>query len=196
MLLGFLQTLMGRQSFRAQTPEARGFLAKLLEARRKPPEPQRPEGFGLPEVTPEQEAAAFAEGPVDAFLHFGQWLPVQSSNIKALRYFPDESKMEVEFLNGNFYNVDDISLREAEGIATAASHGKWYWSHVRVRGKGNFFATRKGYQFLFGPRPPQWLRSAKVRKIHALFTKGAAIRRPRVLGRRIEKILMPKGRRA
>lgn len=138
-------------------------------------------------------------GEVDAFLHFGEWLKVQSSNVEQMRYLADESALEIQFKNGNFYRVDDMSIQEAKALATASSVGSRYWDIVRVRGKGNFWATRKPYTFMSGAsqgREPQWMRSPKVRRIHALVTgkglMGTAIRKPKVLGKSISHILAPK----
>lgn len=198
-LLGFLSQLVRAPWMTPGLPPRSGFGRIALETTRPPTSPVSELLQSQPrELTPEQEASVFAQDEIDAFLHFGTWLPVQSSNIRALRYFPDESKLEVEFVSGNFYSVRDISIREAEALARAGSKGKKYWDMVRVRGKGNFWATRKRYEFLFGAQPPQWLRSATTRKIHAIHTRGGAggVRRQSVLGKSISKILAPRRGRA
>ena len=180
--LDFLKKAVGLQQFAGNIPELPKDAKQAFLERIKKPQVSEPEI----EIRDE----------LDAFLHFKTWMPVHSSNIRKIRYLGEDSALEVQFRNGNFYRIDDVSIREAEAFAKANSKGRWYWSNVRVRGKGNFWATRKPYVFLFGTNPPQCLRAggklgAAIRKIHNLFTQGA-IRKPKFMGKKIHKILAPK----
>jgi len=177
---------------------AKGFMARIPLEQVLPPPPETPTW----DERVEDLAVETPQDEIDAFVHFGAWLQVQSSNIKEIQYNPDASQLTVAFLNGYVYHVDDFSIREAESLARAPSKGIWYWDHVRVRGKGNFWATRKPYVFLSGvsSAQPQWTRQggkkgAAVRKLHNLFTRGAAIRKPAILGKSISKILAPRRRK-
>ena len=106
---------------------------------------------------------------VDAFLHFGQWLPVKSSNVAAIQYDGERSRLQIEFLDKGkgpgFYGYDDVSIREAEFLARSGSKGGWVWDNLRVR--GTVFGWKKPYQFLsMSSYQPNWMRSPATRKKH------------------------------
>lgn len=136
-------------------------------------------------------ARSFAESEVDAFLHFGQWMPVESSNVAEIHYDGDLSELQIKYKNGGIYTYQDVSIREAESFAKAMSKGKWVWDRLRVRGKGNFWAYRKPYQFLSGLSnyQPQWMRKQSVRLLHGR-VGPEGLKNPRWA-----KVLMPRGTR-
>lgn len=107
---------------------------------------------------------------IDGFLYFGQRLPVQSSNVAAIQYDADKSQLTIEYKDKGkgvgFYDYADVSIREAEALAKAASKGKWVWDVLRIR--GTVFGYRKSYVLVDwrGTYTPQWMRSAKARLLH------------------------------
>lgn len=188
-----------------------GFLARLSPFKAKPfpgqPFPPKPEPEAKPSPTasPERqpaptfnepfglEAQVFGTDDVDRFVHFGSWFDnFTSSNVARMRYDQEQSQLTVEYKNGNQYSYQNVSIREAESFARGASKGKWVWDHLRVRGKGNFWAFRKPYQLIgVGGREPQWMRSAKARKIHGLIGPEG-LKRRKILGFDIPNFLAPK----
>lgn len=150
----------------------RDWLSKMNPFKKAPPEGSfaeivRPSlTSNLPASQPNTVAETFATDDVDAFLHFGKWLPVQSSNVAEIRYDPDESELQIRFLNGGYYQYQDVSVREAESLARSSSKGKWVWDFLRVR--GTIFGHRKPYQFISAPSSyqPQWMRRAGTRALH------------------------------
>ncbi len=118
---------------------------------------------------PEEAPIPFGEGPkdaIEAFLDFGEWLPMASSNVAGAQYEPDAERLTIEFKDGSFYQYQMVSRTEAESFARAGSKGGWVWDNLRVRGK--IYAYRKPYIFLSGPSAPNrdWMRSQQSRKRH------------------------------
>lgn len=123
------------------------------------------------ELEDELRAPEVPRDEIDAYLHFGQWLPVKSTNVAAIQYDGERSRLQIEFLDKGkgpgFYGYDDVSIREAEFLARSGSKGGWVWDNLRVRGKGNVFAWKKPYQFLsMSTYQPNWMRSPATRKVH------------------------------
>ncbi len=178
--MSFLSFLSGLSPFkpRSLTGNTPSLLQRPAWAPKRQPgpisEPENRPGSpltaNLPEITQEQEAAVFARDAVDAYLHFGQWLSVQSSNVDALQYHPEESKLIIRFKDKGsgpgFYSYDNVSIREAEDIARSASKGGWVWDRLRIR--GTVFGFKKSYQFLSGASSyqPKWMRSPQARAAH------------------------------
>ena len=126
---------------------------------------------------------------LDGFLHFGLWLPVESSNVDAIHYDGEVSKLEIRYKNGNYYEYSDVSIREAEAFAKANSAGGWVWTNLRRRGPGGKFGWRKPYRFLSGisAGAPQWMRSSGTRALHGHIGPHGAPNKS------VMKRLMPKG---
>lgn len=180
-----LYPLFGKD--RPETSGFRSFVHKQIVEGKMPVESV----VGPKTVTEEEMAEVFARDKIDAFLHFGQWLPVESTNVKALQYNPEKSELIVEFLNGGIYQYQNVSIREAESFARAYSKGGWVWDHLRLRGKGNFWAFRKPYQFLSGLSDwqPQWMRKQPTRWLHGRVGPEG------LRNKRWAKVLMPRGTR-
>lgn len=125
--------------------------AKLLERLRDEPERAVEE---LPELD-----------EVDAYL-LGEWLPVTSSNVAAIRYLPEDEALEVEYLNGGFYRYSDIPPMMAKDFALASSPGGWVWDHLRVR--GTVYGYQKPYALISGPSTyePRWMKTLEKRLLH------------------------------
>lgn len=70
---------------------------------------------------------------------------VHSSNLVMAQYFQKENKMSIEFKNGAVYLYNGISEQEAISFYIAMSKGGWTWDNIRVRGKGNFWKTKKSF---------------------------------------------------
>ena len=141
----------------------------------------------LPQWNEQQLAGLSADGlevprdAMDAFLYFGTWLPVQSSNVEQIHYDPSDSTLKIKFLNGGYYQYDDVSIREAESFANASSKGKWVWDELRKRGTVFGFNRRHPYTFLSGPTgvglggyTPQWYRSSGTRSLHGKIPDSGA----------------------
>jgi hypothetical protein len=137
-------------------------LARLKGKKQPAKPPQQPgargqaTGWSDAEIArrfPQQPFARYVEIPDDdmaAFLKGEQPLFVLSSNVgAAIQYFPDDHKMSVEYHGGRedqrAYLYDNISVAEAEDFARAGSKGRWVWSNIRVRGKGNAHLTQKPF---------------------------------------------------
>lgn len=68
------------------------------------------------------------------FIYGGQILHVNSSNVAAMQYHPEDSKLMVEFLNGSAYLYSNITPQEALQFVQAQSKGGAVWDMLRVRG--------------------------------------------------------------
>lgn len=71
---------------------------------------------------------------VAGFIYDGEILFVHSSNVAALQYHKDESKLMVEFLDGSAYLYWPISESKAIQFVKEMSKGSAVWNHLRVRG--------------------------------------------------------------
>ncbi len=80
---------------------------------------------------------------VQDFVENEQPLFVNSSNVVMVQYFPEVSKLLVEFKGGTSYLYSQVSKSEALSFAQAQSKGSWVWSNLRVRGSKT--AHRKPY---------------------------------------------------
>lgn len=80
---------------------------------------------------------------VEGFLYNEELLFVNSSNVGAVQYFPEDGKIMVEFLGGSAYLYSNITPEEARSFVNAQSKGGWVWDHLRVRGSRT--AHRKPY---------------------------------------------------
>lgn len=91
------------------------------------------------------------------YLELGTWVSVQSSHVSAIHYEQATSQLQIEYWNGWFYQYEDIDYAEARSFYNAASHGKWVWDHLRLR--GTVFGYQKPYSFLSGVSQgrPQWM---------------------------------------
>lgn len=105
------------------------------------------------------------EGDIDLYLH-GEWLPVESSNVRAIRYIPRDRALEIEYRNGGFYAYHDIAAVEAEDFALAPSKGKWVWDVLRLR--PTTYGYQKPYVYLSGPSTyvPKWFETEEGRAWH------------------------------
>ena len=100
-------------------------------------------------------------------------MPVVSSNVDEIHYDPEDSTLQIKFLNGGIYQYDDVSIREAESFAKASSPGGWVWDNLRLRGTVFGFNRAHPYTFLAGASggglggyQPQWMRSSGTRSLH------------------------------
>ncbi len=99
------------------------------------------------EVTLPQRADA--DGYSDAaqsFVNTQAWHPCASTHHRAAWYDRGRWEMHFEFHDGKVYTVEDLSPTDAVAYHNAPSKGIWYWDNIRVRGKGNFYKTRKPYR--------------------------------------------------
>lgn len=53
-----------------------------------------------------------------------QWLPLNSSHVEAMQWWPDRNELRVRFKGGQVYSYN-ADPAEAEGLRTAASPGRF-----------------------------------------------------------------------
>lgn len=64
----------------------------------------------------------------------GGYIPVQSSNLKAVKYDAETKQLNVQFLSGSEYSYDGVSKGKYNNLMGFSSHGSYfYWN---IRGKG------------------------------------------------------------
>jgi hypothetical protein len=52
-------------------------------------------------------------------------IPVNSSNVASVKYYPDTHTLEVEFRNGNLYQYFDVPQSVYDALMNAESKGKF-----------------------------------------------------------------------
>ncbi len=62
---------------------------------------------------------------------FGQWQPLQSSNVAAYRYNPGSRVLQIRFHSGRIYGYKDVPENVADGLGTAESAGKYVNSAIK-----------------------------------------------------------------
>jgi hypothetical protein len=87
-----------------------------------------------------------AAGEFDDFLNKGKWMAVTSSNVELAAYDLELEILRIQYREGAVYAYQPVSYREALDFAQASSKGKWIWTNLRVRGKGNFHLHRKQFR--------------------------------------------------
>lgn len=107
----------------------------------------------------------------------GEWLPVASSNVRTIRYLPEDEAEEVEFYGGGspaFYAYSNVTPRIARDFAEAPSKGKWLWSNFRKRGTVYGFNPRHPYTFISGlsEYQPHWMEEEESRLAHGRIGPG------------------------
>lgn len=121
--------------------------------------------------TPEEDRSTPDE--IDRYL-MGEWLPVVSSNLTAIRFLPDEEAVEVEFNGGRgesaFYRYSNVDLALARAFAEAPSPGRFVWDVFRKRGTSLGYNPSHPYVFVSGisSHEPKWMRSAETRRLHGM----------------------------
>lgn len=112
------------------------------------------------------DSGGLSSDQLDDFLHFGEWLPVQSSNVAAAQYDGETEQLTVEFKDGSLYQYQQISRAEARSFAMAGSKGGWVWDQLRLRGTVNGY--QKPFVFLSGPSKARrgWMKTRQTRKRH------------------------------
>ena len=120
---------------------------------------------------------------VEAWLKSGEWLEVESTNVKAIRWLADDEALQIEFLNHGFYQYQNVNETEARDFALSPSKGSWVWDNLRLR--GTVFGYQKDYTFISGPSDysPSWMgqdqaieqRGAAMRQAHGLIPPSGDI---------------------
>lgn len=62
----------------------------------------------------------------------------KSSNIRAIEYEPDASRLTIDFHSGGRYAYDGVTAAEHDTFTRAASHGKHFHAHI----KGKYPTTK------------------------------------------------------
>lgn len=68
-----------------------------------------------------------------------QRTPVQSSNIAAVGYAPEQRVLQVEFIGGRVYEYAGVPPTVHDGLMRAPSKGTFFAEHIRPAG----FAYRR-----------------------------------------------------
>lgn len=71
---------------------------------------------------------------IEEFVYEGRILFVHSSNVASAQYFPEDEKLQIEYLSGGVWLYGQVTISEAVHFAQAPSKGKWLWQHVRIQG--------------------------------------------------------------
>ncbi len=61
-------------------------------------------------------------------------VPVQSRSLASVRYNPETSTLEIEFLNGSIYQYFGVPRDVYENLLNAASKGSYFDQYVRKAG--------------------------------------------------------------
>ena len=62
-----------------------------------------------------------------------EWVPVVSSNLKAIGYDPDARTLQVEFLkSGMIYEYDNVPPEVHSDLLLAQSHGSFFCRWIRL----------------------------------------------------------------
>jgi nucleoside phosphorylase len=61
-------------------------------------------------------------------------IPVSSSNLRAVAYYPKAMILEVDFLNGSTYQYLNVPRYLYEGLMNASSHGRYLDEHIKKGG--------------------------------------------------------------
>ena len=128
---------------------------------------------------PQPATAEFVEEPgndLEAFLYFGSYVYVQSSNVKAISYYAPDQLLTVEYKDSSVYEYSPVAIEVAEDFITAPSKGKWVWDNLRVRGT------------VFGYKVPYVLKTFAPGR-HLVV--GKSLRRPKG-GRRTGSFVQPR----
>lgn len=71
------------------------------------------------------------------FAPFRTWIPVESSNVKEIRYDPEKEQLAIRFLDKvrgwRTYAYSSVSMQVFLGLLNAPSKGKYVWKHIRDR---------------------------------------------------------------
>jgi len=57
-----------------------------------------------------------------------------SSNLESSTYNVDTKELIMKFLNGSFYSYENVPLNVVEGISTAQSSGKYFFTEIKQGG--------------------------------------------------------------
>jgi hypothetical protein len=63
-------------------------------------------------------------------IHSG-WVPVQSSNLRAVSYDPGSYYLKIEFKGGRIYGYDAVPPEVHQGLMATASKGRYFWANIR-----------------------------------------------------------------
>lgn len=62
---------------------------------------------------------------------FGNWTPVDSSNVKAFRYNAGTRVLQIQFVSGRIYGYKDIPQNIVDEFASSDSKGKFVNSSIK-----------------------------------------------------------------
>ena len=76
--------------------------------------------------------ATDSAGPVYGTKH--PWIPVDSSDIVAVRHNPKSNQLDIEFNGGRIYQYSDVPKKVYDGLMKADSHGKFFARKIKDAG--------------------------------------------------------------
>jgi len=85
----------------------------------------------------EQESAALLDiiikstQGVNVVSELGEWVLVDSSNLDAIRYDPENEELQVKFLSGAVYKYDNVPAEVVEDLLNADSKGSFFYWNIR-----------------------------------------------------------------
>lgn len=59
-------------------------------------------------------------------------IAVESSNLAAIKYKPNEFVLYVAFLDGSVYKYEGVPPEEYRGLLRADSHGEYFYDNIRL----------------------------------------------------------------
>ncbi len=66
-------------------------------------------------------------------MSFSEWQPVESSNLKTVRYEGAELVLEIEFNSGDMYQYFDVPEAVFRELLSSESKGKYF--HANIKGE-------------------------------------------------------------
>lgn len=59
------------------------------------------------------------------------WIPIQSTNVKGVRYNEKEKILEIQFRKrGDIYTIKGVPLREFKSFLKSSSKGRFFWERL------------------------------------------------------------------
>jgi len=61
------------------------------------------------------------------------FVPVNSSNLKAVQYFPESQTLDIQFHTSGTYRYSNVPEAIHNGLMSAASHGKYFNQNIKEK---------------------------------------------------------------
>lgn len=125
-----------KKTFSKGIGKALGALGKIFgSVRPRLTSPQKPLSPAIKEAVERVALARVEEGPMqlnwDEVMLSGQWAYVDSSNVKAFRYFINDFVLEVEYWWNAIYQYEGVPVDVYRDMSQAESVGSFIWDTFR-----------------------------------------------------------------